>query len=56
LDEDIKRFKTLRVYKIIQPEFEAALAIVRTILVSLGRPKEDIARQMKKLRISHSLP
>lgn len=55
LDADLKRLKALRVYRIVQPEFEAAISIIKTILVSLGMPKEEIEARVKKLRISHSL-
>ena len=54
LDEDWEKLKTLKVEKIIQPEFEAALAIVRSILVSLGRSKEEIGKSLKSLRVSHA--
>jgi CPA2 family monovalent cation:H+ antiporter-2 len=53
-DEDWERLKTFKVDKIIQPEFEAALAIVRSILVSFGKSKEEVARKLKSLRQSHS--
>lgn len=54
-DEDWERLKLMRVFKIVQPEFEAALSIVKTIFISAGKPKEEIDGQIKKLRISHSL-
>jgi len=54
LDEDWEKLKTLRVDKIVQPEFEAALEIIRSVLVGLGKTKEEIHENVKSLRISHS--
>lgn len=53
-DSDLGRIKELKVEKIIQPEFEGALAIVKAILANMGRPKEDITRLIKNLRLAHS--
>jgi len=55
LDEEWERMKTLKVDKIIQPEFEAAIAIIRSILVSTGRSKEEISVRIKGLRQSRAL-
>ncbi|MEK7061049.1 MAG: cation:proton antiporter [Patescibacteria group bacterium] len=55
LDEDWERLKTLKVDKIVQPEFEAAIAITRSLFNSMGKPKEEIAERIKSLRISRSL-
>jgi CPA2 family monovalent cation:H+ antiporter-2 len=54
LDEDYLKLKTLRVDKIVQPEFEAAMEIVRSILRSTGKTKEEISGSIKSLRVSHS--
>ncbi|MEK7470741.1 MAG: cation:proton antiporter [Patescibacteria group bacterium] len=54
LDSDWDRLKTLRVDKIVQPEFEAAVEIARGILSSFGKPKEEIRESIKRLRMSHS--
>ncbi len=54
LDSDWEKLKTLQVDKIVQPEFEAAVEIVRSILISRGRTKEEIAEAVKSLRVSHS--
>ncbi len=54
LDEDWDKLKTLRVDKIVQPEFEAALEIIRSVLIGLGKTKEEIHENVKSLRISHS--
>jgi monovalent cation:H+ antiporter-2, CPA2 family len=53
-DEDWESLKALHVDKIIQPEFEAAVAIVRSVLTGMGKPKEEVAGVIKGLRLSHS--
>lgn len=54
LDEDWEKLKVLRVDKLVQPEFEAATAIIRTILNSMGKDKEIINKSIKSLRLSHA--
>lgn len=54
LDSDIKRLGTLKLEKVVQPEFEAALAIVRKILETRGQPSEKVRKQIKALRLSHA--
>ena len=53
-DEDWEKLKTLRVDMVIQPEFEAAVQIVRSVLVSRGKSKDDISDLIRNLRVSHS--
>ena len=53
-DEDWEKLKTLRVDKIIQPEFEAALQIIRSVLASRGKNKDEISDLVRNLRVSHS--
>lgn len=53
LDSDLERLRALKIDKIVQPEFEAAMAITKTILVSMGKSREEIDERIKKLRISH---
>lgn len=53
-DEDWEKLKTLRVDKIIQPEFEAAVEIVRSVLISRGKNRIEISEGIKSLRVSHS--
>lgn len=53
-DWDWERLRALKVDKVVQPEFEAAVSIVRTILVSLGRSSEEIKARIKSLRQSHA--
>jgi len=54
LDEDFDKLRLLRVDKVIQPEFEAAVAITRGIFSSMGRSKEEINERIKNLRLSRS--
>lgn len=53
-DIDLDRLKSLRVDKIVQPEFEAAVEIVKSILVTFGKSNEEIRKIVKGLRMSHS--
>lgn len=53
-ETDMERFRALRVDKIVQPEFEAALAIVKSVLQPMGKTKEEISTITKSLRVSHS--
>jgi CPA2 family monovalent cation:H+ antiporter-2 len=55
LDEDYTKMRSLKVDKIVQPEFEAAIAMIRTILVSMGKSKADIAERIRKLRLSRAV-
>jgi CPA2 family monovalent cation:H+ antiporter-2 len=53
-DVDWDKLKSLKVDKIVQPEFEASLEIVRSILRGIGKSKEEIIGSIKSLRVSHS--
>jgi CPA2 family monovalent cation:H+ antiporter-2 len=53
LDTDWEKLKVLRVDKIVQPEFEGAVEIVKSILRSFGKNKEEISDSVKSLRVSH---
>lgn len=54
LDEDWDKLKNLRVDKVVQPEFEAAVEIVRSVLIGRGKNKDEIGEAIKSLRVSHS--
>lgn len=54
-DESWEKLKILKVDKLVQPEFEAAISIIRTILVSSGRSKAEINERTKSLRLSRAL-
>ncbi len=53
-DADWDRLRSLRVDKIVQPEFEAAVEIIRSVLTATGKPKEEISESIRRLRMSHS--
>lgn len=53
-DRDWEKLRTLRVDKIVQPEFEAAIEIVRSVLISKGKNRDEISEAVKSLRVSHS--
>lgn len=55
LDKDVITLTRLKVKKVIQPEFEAALAVVKAILLSSGKSKEEIKSHLKSLRRFHTL-
>ncbi len=52
-DSDWEKLKSLKVDKIVQPEFEAAIAIVKGVLISMGKSREEISSATKSLRLSH---
>lgn len=54
-DEDVDKLRLLKVDSIVQPEFEAAVAIARSILESMGKPKEEVAQKIKSLRLSRAM-
>ncbi|HWA51717.1 MAG TPA: cation:proton antiporter [Patescibacteria group bacterium] len=54
LDSDIKKLLDLKVQKVVQPEFEAAISIVKSILINSGRNKEEVNKKLKSLRLSHA--
>lgn len=53
-DEDYAKLKILKVHKIVQPEFEAAMAMVKSILVSMGKSKKEVSERIKGLRTSRA--
>lgn len=54
LDEDWEKLKTLRVDKLVQPEFEAAASIIKDIFMGMGKSKDEIQKNLKSIRLSHS--
>ncbi|KKP48022.1 MAG: Sodium/hydrogen exchanger [Candidatus Woesebacteria bacterium GW2011_GWA1_33_30] len=54
LDEDWEKLKLLRVDKLVQPEFEAATSIIKNILSSMGKSKEEVNKNIKSVRLSHA--
>lgn len=55
LDEDLKKLTNMEVQKVIQPEFEGALAIVKHILLETGKSREEVNRKIRGLRRSHTI-
>ena len=53
-DDDWQKLRSLKIKKIVQPEFEGAVAIIKDIFISMGKPKEEVAEKLKKLRLSHT--
>ncbi|MFZ5932833.1 MAG: cation:proton antiporter, partial [Patescibacteria group bacterium] len=53
-DADFEKLKLLKVDKVVQPEFEAAVAIVKGIFSSMGKEREEINARLKNLRLSRS--
>lgn len=54
-EEDQTYLKALGVHTIIQPEFEASLAIVSRLLADFGVSPEDIGGKISRLKIEHGL-
>ena len=51
---DWEKLKTLKVDKVVQPEFEAAVEIIRSVLISRGKGRDEISDAIRNLRVSHS--
>lgn len=54
-EEDQIALKTLGVSSIVQPEFEAALAIAERLLGEYTVPEEEIAGKISRLKIEHGM-
>ena len=54
-EKEQKRMKDLGAFIVVQPEFEAALSIIKRILRSYNIPKEEIAGKIKRLKIEHGM-
>ncbi|EKE05862.1 MAG: Transporter, CPA2 family [uncultured bacterium] len=54
LDEDYEKLKNLKVDKLVQPEFEAATSIIKNILVTMGKGKDEVNKSIKSIRLSHA--
>lgn len=54
-EEDQRYLKSLGVQTVIQPEFEAALAIVSRLLTHFGVSEEDVSGKMSRLKIEHGI-
>lgn len=54
-EEDQAELRALRVETIIQPEFEASLAIINKLLSDFGLNPEEIDGKIKRLKIEHGM-
>jgi CPA2 family monovalent cation:H+ antiporter-2 len=54
-EEDQARLRALKVATIVQPEFEAALAIINKILSDFGFDSEEIDGKIQRLKIEHGM-
>lgn len=54
-EESQRRVRDLGAEVIIQPEFEAALSIIRRIFANYNLEKEDIVGKIKRLKIEHGM-
>ncbi len=54
-EEDQPRLKSLGVTHIVQPEFEAAIAIVERLLPDFGVPAEELPGKIARLKIEHGV-
>ncbi|KXK10574.1 MAG: Inner membrane protein YbaL [Microgenomates bacterium OLB23] len=50
-----QRIKDLGAEIVVQPEFEAALSIVKKVLIGFNIPKKDIVGKVKRLKIEHGM-
>lgn len=55
LNEDLKSLSQFKVEKVVQPEFEAALSIVREIMKSNGKTKSQIKSELTQLKRMHTI-
>lgn len=55
MEKHQKRMKDLGAEVVIQPEFEAALSIVRKILIGYNVPKKDIVGKVQRLKLEHGM-
>lgn len=55
LEKHQKRMKDLGAEVVIQPEFEAALSIVRKILLGYNVSQKDIVGKVKRLKLEHGM-
>lgn len=55
MEGDQQRMKDLGAHVVIQPQFEAALAIVKKILLDFGVARDEILGKIKRLKIEHGM-
>lgn len=55
LEAHQRRMKDLGAHIVVHPEFEAALSIVRKVLVGFNVPDKDIVGKIKRLKLEHGM-
>ncbi len=55
VEEHRQRIKDLGAEIVVQPEFEAALSIVKKVLIGFKVPKKDIIGKVKRLKLEHGM-
>ena len=55
LEKHQQRIKDLGAEVVVQPEFEAALSIIKRILVGYSMHKKDIVGKIKRLKLEHGM-
>jgi CPA2 family monovalent cation:H+ antiporter-2 len=55
VEKNQKRMKDLGAHVIIQPEFEAAVSIVKKIYIRYNLPEKDIVGKIKRLKLEHGM-
>lgn len=55
IEKNQKRMKDLGAHVIIQPEFEAALSMVKKIFIRYNLPEKDIVGKIKRLKLEHGM-
>jgi hypothetical protein len=55
LDEDVTKIASLKVKKVVQPEFEGALSVVRQIFREHHKNKDQINDMLSNLRRLHTI-
>lgn len=53
-ENDLNMLRNLKISKLVQPEFEASISIIKSILTGSKKDKDEISLLVKRLRMSHS--
>ncbi len=54
-EEHQRRMKDLGAHTVIQPEFEAALSMIKKILLNFNIPRDTIVGKIKRLKLEHGM-
>lgn len=55
LSANLRHFKALGVWQVIQPEFEAAITLLKKVLKLYGFEKEEIKKRLQYLKMEHGV-